>query len=377
MMSNQPYLSVCFPAYNKSDRLKKNLASLLNACGDDIEIVVVDNVSEENLEEVCKNFNDPRISYYRNEEPIVAQANWIRSIRLAKGQWALLMMDRDLINGKGIPPLMEELKKCKAFGAGKASYYADGTDKIYAKCPKIGSATKHRAGAVDTLLAVNWNYHPSGNLYNKDFLKLSEDCESAIMQNPRLKENTYLMLRPAWNHGLLVIQTDMIYTPWYKHLAAYKSGFKSSHVNMKGVNYYGYYTLEGFLKYIREDLEEIQKLGLSSEEKKEFCVRAYNGGYIKERFLALISISRGSYIWKHYNEKYKYRTWKEEKKLASELCENYKEAVKTFLGDDAEDVLSEIEPIRVEWSTHMKLTIAAIPVIGPFLLKVKHWLVRS
>lgn len=44
-MSGRPILSICIPAYNKSARLKANLTSILNACGNDIEIVVVDNVS--------------------------------------------------------------------------------------------------------------------------------------------------------------------------------------------------------------------------------------------------------------------------------------------------------------------------------------------
>lgn len=74
------------------------------------------------------------------------------------------------------------------------------------------------------------------------------------------------------------------------------------------------------------------------------------------------------------NEKYKYRTWKEKNNLAAKFCEEYKENAKMYLGDGAEDVLKEIEPLPVERLTHIKLMIAAIPAIGPFLLRIKHWL---
>ena len=384
-MSAKPYLSVCIPAYNKSDRLRKNLASLLNACGDDIEIVVVDNVSEENLEEVCKNFNDPRISYYRNEELIVAQANWIRSVRLAKGQWALLMMDRDFINGKGIPALIEELKKHKTFGTGNLLiHFGGGKEEIYFKDSKIENVEEFPAGEIGTLLESNRVGHPSGNLYNRDFLTVSEGLETAIIRRPRLNENIYLMYDQAWKHGFLKIHGDMIYSVPGSYLKTYKSGYKASYTNTKSVNYYPYFTPEGFMTYIREDLEEMLKLDFPRKiDSKELCVQAYNG-YIKDTFLSMISIPRSSPLWRHYDEKYTYRTGKERKRIATEFCEDYKATVRRLLGDDAEDVLPEIEPIQIDWLTYIKPTlaefkyaIADIPVIGPFLLQVKHWLIRS
>lgn len=367
IMSAKPFLSICIPAYNRSGRLKANLSSLLSACGDELEAVVVDNVSSENLEEVCKGFNDPRISYYRNETPIVAQANWMRSVRLAKGQWALLMMDRDFINGRGIPALMEALEKNRSFGAGNTGSLVDGKEKIYSQNPRISRIEEFPAGEIRTLLEVNRVSHPSGDLYNREFLTLSESDENAIMQNPRSKENVYFMCGPAWEHGFLRIQTDMIYRPSDKYLKTYKSGFKASHA----ANRYGVHTLEGLMKYMREDLEELLKFNLSEEEKKALCAQAYNG-YVRESFTKMISTPRTSGSWAHYDEEYKYRSWRELNSAAAEFCEMYRKTVRLLLGDGAEDALAEIKPIRIDWQTYLRPAVSAIPIVGPAAAEVKH-----
>ena len=374
-MNNRPTLSICIPAYNKSGRLKANLTSLLTACNDEIEIVVVDNVSTENLEEVCKSFNDPRISYYRNEEPIAAVANFIRSIRLAKGQWALLLMDRDLINGKGIPALIEVLKKNKTFGAAKIRGCPENGEEPYSKNSKIEKIERFQPRKVDTLLAVNKGDHPSGYTYNKDFLTISEDYEREIMRHPRYRDEAYLMFEPVWNHGFLeIFQTNLMSQPTSKYMRSYKSGWKASNTAAGSNNYhYDYFLPNGCMKYMREDLKEMLKFDLSLEEKKELCVREYYG-YAKYTFLWMISIPKSHFVWAHYNEKYKYRTRKTREKIASEFCEYYKETVKMLLGDDAQDVLAEIKPLQVDWWTYMKPTIVAIPTVGPLLIKFKHLL---
>lgn len=355
-MSSKPFLSICIPAYNKSDRLRKNITSLLDACDDEIEIVVVDNVSSENLEDVCNSFNDPRISYYRNEKPVAATVNWFRSIRLAKGQWALLMMDRDLINGKGIPAVVEALKNNRAFGAAKVGFLQNCGDEAYEKNPKFEGCKKYPAKEIETLLTLNKDTHPTGKIYNKEYLELSEAYENAIAQKPRVMENMYLLFDPVWNYGLLSIRmTDRVcYTPTSRYMKTYKSGWQVSETKFMKVHPY---TPAGFTQRVREDLEEMSKLNLSLEEKKELCVQAYNG-YLKRKFIGLISIPKKNHVWTHYdNLKYEYRTGKERKRIASEFCDAYKEMVKLFFGDVAEDVLAEIKPIRIDWLTYIKPTI--------------------
>lgn len=74
-----PLLSICIPVYNQSSLLRVCLNELLRYKGNDIEVVVNDNCSEENLKEVIDSFNDNRLKYYRNETNLGQDLNIIQS----------------------------------------------------------------------------------------------------------------------------------------------------------------------------------------------------------------------------------------------------------------------------------------------------------
>ena len=54
MKDINPYLSICIPTYNRSEVLKESLMQLLKYEGDDIEVVISDNCSPDNTEEVVR-----------------------------------------------------------------------------------------------------------------------------------------------------------------------------------------------------------------------------------------------------------------------------------------------------------------------------------
>lgn len=54
MKDIKPYLSICIPTYNRSEVLKESLMQLLKYEGDDIEVVISDNCSPDNTEEVVR-----------------------------------------------------------------------------------------------------------------------------------------------------------------------------------------------------------------------------------------------------------------------------------------------------------------------------------
>ena len=63
-----PKLSVCIPTYNCAHFLPDAIGSVLRQKLDDFEIVIVDNASEDNTEEVVRGFECPQIRYFRNSE---------------------------------------------------------------------------------------------------------------------------------------------------------------------------------------------------------------------------------------------------------------------------------------------------------------------
>ncbi len=60
-------ISVIIPTYNRANRIKASLESVMTQTYTDIEIIVVDDGSADNTEEVIRSLNDGRIKYVRYE----------------------------------------------------------------------------------------------------------------------------------------------------------------------------------------------------------------------------------------------------------------------------------------------------------------------
>ena len=63
-MSN-PIFSIITPTYNRGELLGKTVESLLNQSFPDFELIIVDDGSTDNTEQIVKSFADDRIRYYQ------------------------------------------------------------------------------------------------------------------------------------------------------------------------------------------------------------------------------------------------------------------------------------------------------------------------
>jgi glycosyltransferase involved in cell wall biosynthesis len=61
----KPFFSIIVPTYNRADLIKKTLDSLLAQQYEHFEIIVVDDGSTDNTEEIVGAIKDPRIAYYK------------------------------------------------------------------------------------------------------------------------------------------------------------------------------------------------------------------------------------------------------------------------------------------------------------------------
>ena len=93
-----PKVSFILPAY-KRRFLYEAIDSILAQTYQDFELIVVDDCSPENLNEIVDRFQDERLSYYRNETNIGEKdlvAAWNKALAYANGEWVVCAGDDDI-----------------------------------------------------------------------------------------------------------------------------------------------------------------------------------------------------------------------------------------------------------------------------------------
>lgn len=83
----EPRVSIGLPVYNGEVFLAETLNSILSQTFQDFELIICDNASTDQTQEICRKFarQDERIRYYRNEANLGAAKNFNRVFSLARG----------------------------------------------------------------------------------------------------------------------------------------------------------------------------------------------------------------------------------------------------------------------------------------------------
>ncbi|MDB9317237.1 glycosyltransferase family 2 protein [Nodularia spumigena] len=89
MSKNQPKVSIGLPVYNGEKFIKSALDSLLSQTFEDFELIISDNASTDNTEEICRAYaaQDKRIRYYRNDTNLGCSRNFNRVFELSVGEY--------------------------------------------------------------------------------------------------------------------------------------------------------------------------------------------------------------------------------------------------------------------------------------------------
>ncbi|RYE12500.1 MAG: glycosyltransferase, partial [Rickettsiales bacterium] len=92
-----PTVSILVPTYNRSALLKKALVSILGQSFSDYEIIVVDNCSSDDTEEIVASLRDNRIRYHKNDINIGPIGNHNIALLLSKGKYVYTFSDDDIM----------------------------------------------------------------------------------------------------------------------------------------------------------------------------------------------------------------------------------------------------------------------------------------
>ena|SRR5579871_6089043 len=123
-------ISICIPAYKRTEFLKRLLDSIAIQTFSDFEVIVTDDSPGNDVENLCTIYQDKfSIFYYRNIQQLGTPENWNESIRKAKGQWIKLMHDDDWFsNENSLECYVDAIKNnpdCSFFFSAYRNIYLD------------------------------------------------------------------------------------------------------------------------------------------------------------------------------------------------------------------------------------------------------------
>ncbi|MDD2523840.1 MAG: glycosyltransferase family 2 protein [Endomicrobiaceae bacterium] len=97
-MNKTILLSICIPTYNRAEYLNQTIQSIVNSDGfsDEVEIIISDNCSTDNTENICKQWTDKyqNIKYFKQPKPTsIADQNFIDALSFGTGEYLKLNND--------------------------------------------------------------------------------------------------------------------------------------------------------------------------------------------------------------------------------------------------------------------------------------------
>ncbi len=89
-------VSVIMPSYNTGKYIGKSIESVINQTYSNWELIIVDDCSDDDTEEVVSVFKDERIKYFKNAFNSGAAISRNRALREAKGRWIAFLDSDDI-----------------------------------------------------------------------------------------------------------------------------------------------------------------------------------------------------------------------------------------------------------------------------------------
>ena len=189
-------ISFCLPVYNQRDLVERCIKSIIGYKKNNIEIVVNDDNSTEDIQGLVAEIDDDRIHYYKNENNLGHDRNIINSFKHARGKYVYLLRSRDYMIKEAIDHLVEKVSLSNCVYITATAINEMGQDRYVYEDTIIHQGK-------DTLEAhFRLFVHPSGSAYIRD-QEIIANIERFIISNV---DNKFGFLV----HSLLRIQLSQI-----------------------------------------------------------------------------------------------------------------------------------------------------------------------
>lgn len=124
-------VSVIMPAYNCGAFIKQAADSVLAQTFKDIELIVIDDCSSDNTQEIMKQYlENPKVKYYRNETNLGVCVSRNKAINMAKGRYIAFLDADDWWQEDKLKRQLEVMdrEKCAICCSGRRLWTHEGTD---------------------------------------------------------------------------------------------------------------------------------------------------------------------------------------------------------------------------------------------------------
>jgi glycosyltransferase involved in cell wall biosynthesis len=193
-IERNPAVSVVIPTYNRAGSVGRAIKSVLEQTFQDFEVLIVDDCSTDNTEEVVRGFNDARISYLLRDINGGAAAGRNTGIQAARGEH-IAFLDSD---DEWLPEKLEkQLAKSNSVGRGTALIYTH----VLLRDFKTGEVLKpinpsHEGDVHDLLLRKDFIGTCSSVMIRTDVIK----CLGGFDDGLTSREDWDLWMRIAREH---------------------------------------------------------------------------------------------------------------------------------------------------------------------------------
>jgi glycosyltransferase involved in cell wall biosynthesis len=106
-----PKVSILIPTYNRPELFEQALQSAINQSYPNVEIIVCDDSTNDETEELIKELlpDRPQIRYHRNAKNLGQFENDLKLMNLASGEYINFLMDDDLLHPEKVSKMMKYL----------------------------------------------------------------------------------------------------------------------------------------------------------------------------------------------------------------------------------------------------------------------------
>ena len=166
-----PLVSVVIPTYNHANYLGRAIKSVRDQSYANWEVIVIDNHSTDNTDEIIANIADPRIVYFKIHNNGIIAASRNAGMRAAKGDWIAFLDSDDFWYQEKLSVVINTIR-------GDNSIDVCSTDELQVNLT-TGSKTVLSYGPnssrfYQTLLLDGNRLSPSSTVIKREFLKMHD-----------------------------------------------------------------------------------------------------------------------------------------------------------------------------------------------------------